>query len=65
LVVDSNAVPASLVALQQFEPITGWDSGILQLTRRVNQPQLPLDPAPQFARDASSWAGVPFTKQIG
>ena len=51
LVVDSNAVPAGLVALQQFEPITGWDSEIVQPTRRVNQPQLPLDAAPQFARD--------------
>jgi hypothetical protein len=65
LVVDSNAVPAGLFALQQFEPITGWDSEIVQPTRRVNQSQLPLDAAPQFARDASSRAGVPFTKQIG
>jgi hypothetical protein len=58
-------VPADLVALQQFEPITGWDSEIVQPTRRVNQSQLPLDAAPQFARDASSRAGVPLTKQIG
>jgi hypothetical protein len=65
LLDDSDAVPADLVALQQFEPTTGWHSEIVQPTRRVNQSQLPLDAAPQFARDASSRAGVPFTKQIG
>jgi hypothetical protein len=65
LLVDPDAVPAGLVAFEQFEPITGWDSEIVQPTRRVNQSQLPLDAAPQFARDASSRAGVPFTKQIG
>jgi hypothetical protein len=64
LVVNSNAVPAGCVALQQFEPITGWDSEIVQPTRRVNQSQLPLDAAPQFARDASSRTRVPFTKKI-
>jgi hypothetical protein len=37
LLVDSDAVPAGLVALQQFEPITGWDNEIVQPTRRVNQ----------------------------
>jgi hypothetical protein len=65
LLVDPDAVPAGLVAFAQFEPITGWDSEIVQPTRRVNQSQLPLDAAPQFALDASSRAGVPFTKQIG
>jgi hypothetical protein len=58
-------VPAGVVARQQFEPITGWDSEIVQPTRRVNQSQLPLDAAPQIARDATSRASVPSTKQIG
>jgi len=62
LVVDSNAVPADLVALQQFQPITGWDSEIVQPTGSVNQSQLPLDAAPQFAWDASSGARVTFPK---
>jgi hypothetical protein len=64
LLVDSDAVPAGLVALQQFEPIAGWHSEIVESTRCVNQSQLPLHAAPQFARDASSRARVPFTKQI-
>jgi hypothetical protein len=62
LLIHPDAVAAGLVALQQFEPITGWDSEIVQPTRRVNQSQLPLDAAPQFAWDASSGARVTFPK---
>jgi hypothetical protein len=65
LLVDPDAAPAGLVAFEQFESITGWDSEIVQPTRRVNQSQLPLDAAPQVARDASSLACGPFTKQLG
>ena len=30
-----DAVAAGVIALQQFEPITGWHSDIAQLSRRV------------------------------
>src|SRR5499427_11052599 len=64
LLVHANAVAARLVALQEFEPVSGWNRQVIQTTRCVNQPQLSLHSAPEFARNSSCGPCVPLAKQV-
>src|SRR5258708_33317895 len=64
LLVDANAVSARLIALQQFQPVSCRNSEIFQSTGRVEQHQLALRAAPQFAGNAARGSCIAFTKQI-
>ena len=51
LVVDPNAVPPCLIALQRLESITGRNREIFESRRDVERLELPLRDSPDLARD--------------
>jgi hypothetical protein len=53
LIVDPNAVPTGAIAFQPLEAITGGTRQIFEPRCHVQQLQLPLNRAPEFARNPS------------
>jgi len=53
LIVDPNAVATRAIAFQPLEAITGGNRQILEPRCHVEQLQLPLNRAPEFARNPS------------
>jgi hypothetical protein len=64
LVVDSNAVPAGLIAFQMFQPIPRWNRQILQARRDIDRLELSLGAPPELTRDSSRFSCVPFTEEV-
>jgi hypothetical protein len=65
LLIHSNAVPACLIALKQFKAISGRHHEIIEATRCIKQPQLPLHDPPDGTRNSPSGTGISLTKQVG
>jgi hypothetical protein len=63
LLVDPNAVPTGLIALQPFETIPRRNDEIVEPAGGIEQFQFTLYDAPQLARDSSSCARVSLAKQ--
>jgi hypothetical protein len=64
LVVDPNAVPPSLIALQRFKPITGRDREIFESRRDIKRLELPLRNSPDLATDPPRRTRIAFAKQV-
>jgi len=64
-IVDPNAVPANLVALQRLEPIPRRNREVAKSGGNIERLQFPLDASPQIAWDSPGCTSVPFTKQVG
>ncbi len=65
LVIDTDAVATGLIAFQLFKAVASRNADVVEPRGYVQHLQLPLGGAPGFARDSSSGASVPLTKQIG
>ena len=64
LVVDPNAVPPCLMALQRLESITGRNREIFESRRDVERFELPLRDSPDLARDPPRKTRNAFAKQV-
>ena len=64
LIVDSNAVPARLVAFQQFQSSARRNSEILQSGSNIKCFEFPLCHSPNLLRDSPSGASVSLSEQV-
>jgi hypothetical protein len=58
-------VPASLLAFQSLESITGRNHEIFQAAGRIEKQELALNNTPDVARCPSRESRVPLAKQVG
>jgi hypothetical protein len=64
LIIDTHAVPARLISLEQLEPVAGRNRQIIDPPRGIKQFQLPLNDAPDLARMSSSGSRISLAEQI-
>ena len=65
LIVHTNTVPASPIALQRFEPVPRRHHEVVEPGRSIEQLQLSLRASPQRLRDPPGCARVSVAEQIG
>ena len=64
MIVDPNAVPACLIALQRLESITGRYREIVESRGDVERLELSLRDSPDLARNSARRSRVSFAKQV-
>lgn len=52
------------MSFQGLQPVAGRNQQVIQPASRIQQLQLPLDAAPQVARNPTGRPGVPIAEQI-
>jgi hypothetical protein len=63
-IIDAHAVPASLIALEQFETVAGGNRQIIGSRRGIKQLQLPLNDAPDLTGKGSSGSCISLAEQL-